>query len=145
MTCLSNMKLCSCCGSEKPLDLFQVRKASKDGRTASCRTCLSERDKERDSPERAEARKNYQHGKGRQKANEAKRRYIERNPKKRSAHIAVGNAIRDGRLIRGLCEVCGDRDSVAHHDDYDFKLTVRWLCDTHHKAHHDEHGEGKNA
>jgi hypothetical protein len=139
------MKVCSCCGSEKPLELFQVRKASKYGRTASCKTCLSARDKERDSAEIADARRAYQHGKGRSKAMEAKRRYIERNPKKRAAHIAVGNAIRDGKLSKQPCEICGECDVVAHHDNYKLKLSVRWLCDHHHKAHHSEHGEGLNA
>src|SRR5690606_32520210 len=33
-------------------------------------------------------------------AREAKRRYVEQNPIKRAAHVAVGNALRDGKLTR---------------------------------------------
>lgn len=63
--------------------------------------------------------------------------WIERNPEKRRAHIAVGNAIRDGRLVRQPCEVAGCGDiAQAHHDDYSRPLDVRWLCASHHAAHH---------
>ena len=131
-----NNKICSCCGLSKPVAAFQVRKASKDGRTASCGHCLSKRDKARDTPERAAQRKSYQHGVGKVYANKAKRNYIKRNPIKRSATIAVGNAIRDGKLIKKCCEVCGNVESFAHHDDYNKPLLVRWLCDFHHKEWH---------
>jgi hypothetical protein len=60
-----------------------------------------------------------------------KRRWAERNPEKRAAHIAVGNAVRDGRLVKLPCEVCGAK-AQAHHDDYSKPLEVRWLCPPHH-------------
>jgi hypothetical protein len=49
---------------------------------------------------------------------------------------APSNAIRDGRLIRQPCEVCGALNVEAHHDDYSKPLTVRWLCRRHHLEHH---------
>lgn len=45
-------------------------------------------------------------------------------------------AIRSGRLVRQPCEVCGDDQVDAHHDDYDKPLDVRWLCRKHHRAAH---------
>lgn len=55
----------------------------------------------------------------------------------RKAHIAVGNAIRDGRLVRKPCERCGATVGVeAHHDDYSKPLDVRWLCPKHHMELH---------
>lgn len=63
-------------------------------------------------------------------------RYHRRNPHKRAAHVATGNAIRDGRLVRQPCEVCGHEPAEAHHDDYSKPLDVRWLCTAHHAEHH---------
>lgn len=63
---------------------------------------------------------------------EYNKRWIEKNPEKRAAHIAVSNAVRDGALIKGTCEVCGKLEVEAHHDDYSKPLDVRWLCSTHH-------------
>jgi ribosomal protein S27AE len=64
--------------------------------------------------------------------------WITRNPEKRKAQVAVGNAIRDGRLTRGTCEKCGSPKVHAHHDDYTKPLEVRWLCPQHHSDHHRE-------
>lgn len=70
----------------------------------------------------------------------AKARWSERNPEKRRAHHAVSNAVRDGKLIKGPCELAdegGCRGRIqAHHDDYSKPLDVRWLCTGHHAAHH---------
>jgi hypothetical protein len=138
------MKRCSCCGITKTTAEYQKRAASKDGLTSSCKSCLSLRDKARDTPERAAQRKAYQHGVGKEVANAAKKRYDKANPKKRNARVAVGNAVRDGKLIKKCCEVCGGVESFAHHDDYNKPLLVRWLCDLHRKEWHDKHGEAVN-
>jgi hypothetical protein len=53
---------------------------------------------------------------------------------KQRAHAAVQKAIADGTMVRpGHCEECGngpsnDRGILAHHDDYNKPLAVRWLC-----------------
>jgi hypothetical protein len=55
---------------------------------------------------------------------------------KQRAHTAVTKAIKDGELVRPKrCEECGKRPNrrknhriVAHHDDYNKPLQVRWLC-----------------
>ena len=82
---------------------------------------------------------------GKEAQKKAHKKWIKNNPIKRGAHIIVGNAIRDGKLIVGTCEVCGLCKVNGHHDDYAKPLTVRWLCDKHHTEWHKEHGEGKNA
>lgn len=57
-----------------------------------------------------------------------------KNPEKYLAHTMVGNAIRDGRLIRQPCQVLGcDKKAEAHHDDYSKPLDVQWLCFRHHR------------
>jgi hypothetical protein len=66
-----------------------------------------------------------------------RRTWAERNPEKRAAHVAVGNAVRDGRLVKGPCERVTEgtcRGKIeAHHDDYSQPLRVRWFCTRHHK------------
>ena len=44
--------------------------------------------------------------------------------------------IRNGKLIRMPCEVCGELKVEAHHDDYYKPFEVRWLCGHHHREHH---------
>ena len=45
------------------------------------------------------------------------KRYNAKHPERRSARVALCNAIRDGRIARRTCEVCGAW-AEAHHDDY---------------------------
>jgi hypothetical protein len=55
-----------------------------------------------------------------------------------NVRLATNAAIRSGKLVRGLCEVCGAAKPEAHHDDYSKPLDVRWLCSKHHKQLHRE-------
>jgi len=57
----------------------------------------------------------------------------------RAAQVAVGNAVRDGRLFKWpACAVpdCESTRPVAHHPDYSRPLDVIWLCQAHHKQAH---------
>lgn len=62
-------------------------------------------------------------------------KYAAMFPGKRRARNAVNNAIRDGRLKREPCEVCGEF-AEAHHLDYRKPLDVKWLCREHHNVAH---------
>lgn len=95
--------------------------------------------------QRRESLELYAKGKGKSAAKAAKEKYIANNGKKRRAHNAVSNALRDGKLTRKSCEVCGEVKTNGHHDDYDKPLDVRWLCDTHHNLWHKLNGPGKNG
>lgn len=79
------------------------------------------------------------------KRRETTRKYRERNPKKRKAHVKVGNAVRDGKLIPQPCEICQSLEVHGHHCDYDKPYEVLWLCSEHHIAWHTKNGEGLNA
>ena len=57
------------------------------------------------------------------------------HPNRRKAQVAVNNAVRDGRLAKLPCFVCGV-EAEAHHPDYSAPLDVVWLCSVHHKAAH---------
>jgi hypothetical protein len=54
-----------------------------------------------------------------------------------AAQRAVQNAVKRGILVRGACEQCGATEDVqGHHEDYERKLDVRWLCQTCHRREH---------
>jgi len=57
----------------------------------------------------------------------------------------INNAIRNKKLFREPCEVCGIEKVDAHHDDYAKPLNVRWLCSEHHHQWHAKYGEALNA
>lgn len=156
------MKKCSRCGILKDFKFFQLRRASKDGLTASCKDCLSLYDKSRSKqPHRVIARYDYSktergrearkrardkyEANNEQKINQSKQDWDERNPKKKKVHGITAFAIRSGFLKRMPCEICGEKKSHAHHDDYDKPLDVRWLCSMHHQEWHAENGEGING
>jgi hypothetical protein len=87
-------------------------------------------------PHRVAAREAYaQTPRGRSALARGSKAWAQRNPAKRAAQYAVSNAMRDGKLIRQPCEICGEH-AQAHHDDYSKPLDVRWLCTTHHAEWH---------
>lgn len=125
------MKSCVECGDEKPLDAFNRRADTPDGRQYQCRACA-----------RALARRWAQENPDRNCAKAARVR--KQNPEMVKAHSAVSNAIRRGDLVRpGCCSSCGVADRIeAHHPDYSKPLEVEWLCQT---CHTEAHREARNV
>ncbi len=65
--------------------------------------------------------------------------YRKDNPEKIFAYSKVAQAIRQKKLKRQPCEVCGSTVRInAHHDDYSKPLEVRWLCPQHHMELHNQ-------
>jgi len=132
------MKTCSRCGIEKHESEYQIRRASNDGLTASCKLCLKVYDKKRAIlPHRVKAREDYAkspHGK--EICGAVKKRWIDRNKEKHAAHWAIRNAIKRGKMQQKPCEKCGAQKAHAHHHDYSKPLDVVWLCPPHHKQAH---------
>lgn len=64
------------------------------------------------------------------------KKWANANREKLKAHAIVRQALRDGTLKRGRCEVCASLRSEAHHDRYDLPLEVHWLCRRHHQQLH---------
>jgi hypothetical protein len=54
------------------------------------------------------------------------------DPEKYKARSIINNAIAAGKITRQPCEVCGDPNTEAHHDDYSKPFDVRHLCTRHH-------------
>jgi hypothetical protein len=140
-------KKCFKCGEEKPIDEFYVNKGMADGHLHKCKECAREdqhvfyRAKIHHYAEYEKLR--YLRTDRRLSALEYQRKRRANNPEKYQAVTALGNAIRDGKIKKQPCEVCGSIHSQAHHDDYSKPLEVRWLCRTHHlEAHGKKSYEG---
>lgn len=138
---------CKQCGVTKPKVEYYVSNQSK------CKDCVKtgvqsnrtknleyyrEYDRQRaNNPERVSAREAYQETEhGKEAILRGKRAYINRNRRKREAHVTLGNAIRSRRVIPLPCEVCGEEKTEAHHTDYSKPLMVNWLCGKHHRLLH---------
>jgi hypothetical protein len=149
---LGSLKTCFKCGVERPISEFYKHSRMGDGHLNKCKECtksdvrkhraenldkIQAYDRSRGNlPHRVAARMEYQQTEAyRQSHKESLNRYFEKFPNRRKAQVIAGNAIRDGRLKRQPCLICGERGE-AHHPDYDAPLDVVWLCTTHHKQAH---------
>ena len=152
-TCKPKSKICFKCNVEKEITDFYAHPATRDGHLNKCKECakrdvrehrennlerIRQYDTERaNNPERILARKEYRKTpQGRAAVLRSHRKWAKNNPLKRDATVKVGNAVRDGRLLKQPCEVCGETVVEAHHDDYSKPLDVRWLCNEHHREWH---------
>ena len=137
-------KRCFKCGEVKPLSDFYRHAQMADGHLNKCKECAkSDAAKTRGS--RIDYYREYDRSRGNRQSKKYLRRYREENPKKVKAHRMVAYHVRAGNIKKGPCEICGDKNSHGHHDDYNFPLSVRWLCPVHHRQWHEENGEGANA
>jgi hypothetical protein len=157
------MKTCFKCGTPKLLEEFYKHPAMADGHLGKCKECtksdarthrntnlekIQEYDRERGKlPHRKEKCREYSQthpevvrpirqrwaAKNPEKVLAAHQQYTKNHPDRHAARIAVNNAVRDGRITKRPCEVCGAAKVEAHHDDYAKPLEVRWLCNPHHK------------
>ncbi len=127
-------KRCRHCGQELELTTFYTHPKMKDGHLHVCKKCCNRRDRNyRLNPInreriRAYARTQATGKRGRQ----ASLRLQKRNPLRYKARYIITNAIRDGKLGRQPCDICGEV-AQAHHDDNSKPLEVRWLCFRHHR------------
>lgn len=125
-------KFCGICQRYLSTSEFHIRRASVDGLASRCKSCQSTYDKARAHlPHRVKARLLYQQTEAYKIASaRSRKRYVERHPEIRKAHIIVGNFLRDGKLTKAeSCEGCGSSERLhAHHSDYSRPLDVVWLC-----------------
>lgn len=148
------MKNCRRCQNEKPLSEFYPHSQMGDGHLNICKECiktssqkyylkknkernwrLKERKRTRERNKRLGYHEKYKE-RNKLRLREAQQVWVQKNPDAKKAHCAVNNAIRDGRLKREKCFVCGKEKAEAHHDDYSKPLEVRWLCKKHHAELH---------
>lgn len=147
------MKVCFKCRKAKPLDEFYRHPMMCDGRLGKCKECAKQDvrknrleklafyrqyDSLRASmPHRVSARAEYRQTEaGKAAVKRAHEKWKLEHPDRRKAQHAVGNAIRNGRISRQPCHVCGAK-AEAHHPDYSAPLDVVWLCTAHHREAHE--------
>lgn len=138
----SDSKVCFKCDARLPLSEFYKHPKMADGHLNKCKNCTKlESTKHRN--ENIEKIREYD----RERAKEEKRKkssfiiskkWREKDPRRNSAHNAVKRAIKNGVLIKEPCKFCQAEKTVAHHENYDHKLSVIWLCQPCHKSRHKE-------
>ncbi len=57
--------------------------------------------------------------------------------KRRKTRLKTRELLKQGRLTKGTCVVCGNTEVIAHHENYSRPGDVIWLCSAHHKDYHD--------
>jgi translation elongation factor EF-G len=151
-------KRCFKCLLELPLTAFYKHPMMGDGHLGKCKDCTKkdtienrlakieyyrQYDRARASqPHRVAARAEYaKSDAGRRKMAAGRRAWEARNPDKKRATTAIQNAVRDGKIKKEPCFVCGAEKTDAHHASYDLPLHVTWLCEKHHAELHKEHRE----
>lgn len=137
------MKRCAKCNCDKPESEYYAR-------DRACKTCRIAAVKQRRLTNPAVREYDRQRAKLPRRIAQRVRNtqlWRERNPDGYRAQTAVGNALRDGKIVREPCGVCASTENVhAHHKDYSKPLEVVWLCA---RCHHRLHAlfpelEGKN-
>ena len=136
-------KPCISCGKTLSLDEFYAHPRMKDGRLNKCKPCVREAVRSRRYGPSREAVLQYDRERAREPhriehQKKIKARWQQSFPERRAAQIALGNAIRDGRVEKWpTCSMpeCSSPPE-AHHVHYGLPLDVVWLCPAHHKQLH---------
>lgn len=126
--------LCRACATEKTLGEFY------SGVPSRCKDCHKAAMKIRrltDPSVREYDRKRAKTPERKAAAREITIRWRAEHPIAYLAQTAIGNALRDGKILKQPCALCGtDRNVHAHHQDYSKPLDVKWLCaKCHHRVH----------
>lgn len=139
---MARSKECFKCKTIKSLSEFYKHPLMTDGHLNKCKECtkndaikhrnknlekIRAYDRERSKkPERIKA------------ASEITKAWRAEDKRRTICHSTVANAIRSGKLVRSPCIRCGEKKSIAHHEDYDKPLEIMWLCQSCHKQRHKE-------
>lgn len=156
-------KVCNDCGQAKSLTEFYAHPNSADGRAGCCKSCHKARMNKRRA-DNLEAVQAYDRERGslahrKQAVKERAPKYADKSyrqiatmrekyPERAAARIALGNAVRDGRVIKPtMCQECFStkRKLQGHYHDYAKPLEVTWLCTECHGAETRKENEAKRA
>jgi hypothetical protein len=142
------MKSCIICSLQKPFEDFYKNPKLRDGHTSECKSCIKEKTKTNHAARMSDPLEKIKfRALGRKRVAAFKARKVQAgmwNPKPRirpahrahSIHEKVHRAVASGKLVKQPCEVCGNPNSAAHHEDYSKPLDVKWLCQKHHMERH---------
>ena len=136
----TTVKTCFKCKAEKPITEFYKHPSMGDGHLSKCKECtrqdvIANRRKNLDYYRQYDIERSK--SPHRMAAFSARTRLFRQlNPDRYKAHSAVNNAVRDGRLIKSPCVICGSTKVVGHHENYSKPLDVIWMCQAHHVQYH---------
>jgi hypothetical protein len=156
---MTKRKKCKKCNKNKCLSSYYVHPQMGDGHLNICKECIKAAENKRyhqnkknivwlDNERRRTRERNIRLGynekykklrtkEQEEKSNQAREEWIKRNPAAHKAHIKANNALRNGKLKKKACEICGNKHVEMHHQDYSKPLEVMWLCRKHHaEIHH---------
>jgi hypothetical protein len=134
------MRTCTQCNEAKPLASFYRHPYGRDGLQDLCKDCQKHNVKAR----RLTNPYVQQYERERAKTPERRARvriisdrWRKENPVGYRAHSTLSNAVRDGKIAKQPCALCGATKHIhAHHKDYVRPLSVTWLCaKCHHRVH----------
>ena len=143
---MKKYKKCFKCCEVKPLSEFYKHAQMADGHVNKCKPC-NKKDVTDNRNKNIDKVREYDRQRGNRQNSDYLREYRKTYPNKYKAQTMVNNALRDGRLKKETtCSECGSSFSVhAHHDDYSYPLTIRWLCAACHSQWHRDNGESPNG
>lgn len=139
---MDSSKTCFKCGEYKPIESFYRHPRMADGHLNKCIECAKV-DVTQNRNKRIEKYRAYDLRRAkipeRAAASAAiSKAWRQQDKRRQAAHDAVTRAVKSGLLVRQPCARCGSAKSLAHHEDYDKKLDVVWLCQPCHKQRHKE-------
>jgi hypothetical protein len=135
------MKTCFKCNKEKQLNEFYKHHRMSDGHLNKCKECTKSDSQKtyfkiQSTPELAIKERKRQRLKEQKRRIEGKVKKYPRKASRSKASDAVWNAITSGSIIKKPCQICGNTQVHAHHEDYSKPLDVTWLCIRHHNDRH---------
>jgi len=135
-------KECFKCKTVKSLNEFYKHQMMADGHLNKCKEC-TKNDVGKHRLENLEKIREYDRERGKKPermktAAAISSAWRQADKRRMSAHNAVFRAVKAGKLIRMNCERCDAVKTYAHHEDYDKRLEVMWLCQPCHKKRHAE-------
>ena len=134
-------KQCFKCGVTKSRVNFYKHRRMSDGLLGKCKVC-TKKDASEYRHKHLEKIRAYDRKRAKNQARQAAAAFVVKawraaDRRRGAAHSAVQSALKNGRLVKQPCP-CGSEKSLAHHEDYDRKLEVVWLCQPCHKRRHKE-------
>jgi hypothetical protein len=140
-------KKCRGCGRELPIEEYYKHSEMADGHLNYCKDCVRARvSKHREA--NIEQIRQYDRKRGRLEHRQKRRAEITRRRRHEvegyeDAHNAVFRAVKSGLIVKAKrCECCGSGGRIeAHHNNYQNKLNVVWLCPVCHRQYHMGKGE----
>ena len=133
-------KTCFKCKRSLILSEFYKHKAMADGHLGKCKDCTKQDAWESRHVKHRERVLEYDRRRAKMKERKDAAaiilaRWKAQNPEKRASQNKLNTAVRDGKIKKQPCFVCGAK-AEAHHPDYSRPLDVVWLCSAHHRQTH---------